>query len=251
MHEATTYNTAAARGRPTSESMNTAQLQQALGLSFRELGLLRQALTHPSYVNEHPEEASGSNQRLEFLGDAFISLAVARELCRRHPQLDEGDLTELRSYVVRGQTLADVAQRLNLGHHLLLGQGEAASGGRDRDTNLAAVLEALVGAVLMDRGYRAAQRFVLRVLKPELAQVGPRRVPRDPKSQLQERMQREGRATPRYEVISAEGPAHQRCFTVQVVMEGKVAGTGQGRRKVDAERQAALDALKRMEDTRH
>lgn len=226
--------------------MDTTQLQETLGLSFREQRLLRQALTHPSYINEHPEEAGGSNQRLEFLGDAIIGLVVARELYRRHPELDEGALTELRAHLVRGQTLADVARRLGLGHHLLLGQGEAASGGRERDSNLAAALEALAGAVLVDRGYRAAQRFVLRALKPELAAVGPRRVLRDPKSQLQERMQREGRAAPHYEVVDAEGPAHQRRFTVQVLVDGRAAGAGRGRRKVDAERQAALDALRQM-----
>ena len=231
--------------------MSITQIQQALGLSFRDQRLICQALTHPSYVNEHPDEAVGSNQRLEFLGDAFIGLAVAREVYRRHPQLDEGVLTELRSHVVRGQTLASVARRLKLGEHLLLGQGEADSGGRDRDSNLAAVLEALVGAVLVDQGYRAAQRFVLRVLKPELVLVGPRRVPRDPKSQLQERMQHDGRTAPRYEVMSTEGPAHRRLFTVRVVVDGKVVSTGEGGRKVDAERQAAVEALKGMEAPRH
>ena len=227
--------------------MSITQLQQTLGLSFSDPALLRQALTHPSYMNEHLEEASGSNQRLEFLGDAFIDLVVARELYRRYPELDEGALTELRSQVVRGQALAYVAQRLDLGQHLLLGQGEAASGGRDRESNLAAVLEALVGAVLVAQGYRAAQRFVLRILKPDLAQLGPRGVQKDPKSQLQERMQRDGRAAPRYEVASSEGPAHQRRFTVRVVVDGEAIGTGGGKRKVDAERQAALDALKQME----
>ena len=228
--------------------MDTAQLQQVLDVSFRDASLFRQVLTHPSYINEHPEEVGGSNQRLEFLGDALIGLVVARELYRRHPQLEEGALTELRSDTVRGETLADVARRLKLGEHLLLGQGEAASGGRDRDSNLAAALEALVGAVLVDQGYRAAQRFVLQVLKPELARAGPRTMSKDPKSQLQERVQGEGRAAPRYEVVGAEGPDHRRLFTVQVIVDGQVAGTGRGRRKVDAERQAARDAMRRLED---
>ena len=230
--------------------MSITQLQQALGLSFSDPALLRLSMTHPSYMNEHPEEAGGSNQRLEFLGDAFIDLVVARDLYRRYPELDEGSLTELRSTVVRGQALAHVARRLNLGQHLLLGQGEAASGGRDRESNLAAVLEALVGAVLVAQGYRTARRFVLRVLKPDLAQLGPRGVPKDPKSQLQERMQRDGRSAPRYEVTSAEGPAHQRRFVVRVMVDGEVIGTGEGKRKVDAQRQAALDALTGVDDTR-
>ncbi len=219
------------------------QLQTSLGLSFTDRGLLRLALTHPSYVNEHPEEAGGSNQRLEFLGDAVIDLVVAKELYQRLPELDEGGLTELRSQVVRGQVLARVAQRLSLGRYLLLGQGEASAGGGDRDSNLAAALEALVGAVFLDRGFAASQRLVSRILEPELAEVLAVVVSKDPKSQLQERMQRDGKGTPRYELVSAEGPAHQRRFTVQVAVDGVALSTGQGSRRVDAERQAALRAL--------
>ena len=147
-------------------------------------------MTHPSYVNEHLEESAGSNQRLEFLGDAVIGLVIARDLYRRLPDLDEGSLTELRSQVVRGQVLARVARRLGLGRYLLLGQGEASAGGSDRDSNLAAALEALVGAVFLDRGYGASQRLVSRILKPELAEVGGRDVSKDPKSELQELTQR-------------------------------------------------------------
>ncbi|MDO8751210.1 MAG: ribonuclease III [Dehalococcoidia bacterium] len=223
------------------------QLQDALGLSFGDEGLLRQALTHPSHVNEHPEEAGGSNQRLEFLGDAVIDLVVARELYERLPGLDEGDLTELRSQVVRGQVLARVARRLGLGQYLLLGQGEEGAGGSDRDSNLAAALEALVGAVFLDRGYGASQRLVSRILEPELAQVRAEGVSKDPKSELQERMQHDGRGTPSYQMVSAEGPPHQRRFTVQVVVDGQPLGTGQGPRRVDAERQAALQALKAVD----
>lgn len=229
------------------EDTNTKRLQSSLGLSFRDDGLLRLALTHPSYVNEHPEQASGSNQRMEFLGDAVIDLVVARELYEHLPGLDEGDLTELRSQVVRGQALARVARRLGLGQYLLLGQGEAGAGGGDRDSNLAAALEALVGAVFLDRGYAASQRLVSRILESEMAQVRSEGASKDPKSQLQERMQRDGKGTPGYQVVSAEGPPHQRSFTVQVVVDGQPLGTGQGPRRVDAERQAALQALKAVE----
>ncbi len=226
------------------EDTNTKRLQDSLGVSFGDEELLHLALTHPSYVNEHPEEPAGSNQRLEFLGDAVIDLVVARELYRRLPGLDEGDLTEMRSQVVRGQVLARVARRLGLGQYLLLGQGEASAGGSDRESNLAAALEALVGAVFLDRGYAASQRLVSRILKPELAQVRTEVVSKDPKSQLQEQMQRDGKGTPSYEVVSVEGPAHQRRFTVQVVVNGHVLGTGEGPRRVDAERQAAAQAVK-------
>lgn len=220
------------------------QLQDSLGVVFRDKDLLRQALTHPSYTNEHLGEATGSNQRLEFLGDAVLGLVVAREVFSQHPELEEGDLTELRSQMVRGQSLAGVARGLGLGQHLLLGQGEAASGGRDRDSNLAAALEALVGALFLDQGFRPAQRLVLRIMKPEMAEIRAQALPKDPKSRLQEEMQRQGRSAPGYQVLATEGPAHRRRFTVQVVVEGRTLGTGQGQSKVDAERQAALEALR-------
>jgi ribonuclease-3 len=229
------------------QTMDTTILQQDLGLTFADAELLRQAMVHPSYLNERPDEVAGSNQRLEFLGDAVIGLVVARELYRRHPDVDEGVLTEARAQVVQGKTLARVARGLGLGRYLLLGQGEEAGGGGDRDSNLAAALEALVGAVLLDRGYRQAQRFVLRVLGPELETSAPDDVRRDPKSWLQELAHRQGGAAPEYEVVSTAGPPHQPVYTVTVELNGEVLGTGQGRRKVDAERGAAREALKRME----
>lgn len=218
------------------------QLETRLGVSFEDQGLLRQALMHPSYINEQPGGGE-SNQRLEFLGDALLGMVVAQEVYRRHPQVDEGALTEFRSYVVRGRTLAVVARRLGLNELLLLGQGEAASGGRDRESNLAAVLEAVAGAVLLDRGYRTATRFVLRVLKSELDTVLSQGVTRDAKSLLQERVQRDGMGTPHYEVVATEGPAHRRWFTVAVTVGDVVVATGSGKRRVDAESQAAATAL--------
>jgi len=222
------------------------QLQKRLGVSFKDQGLLQLALMHPSYVNEQPGDG-GSNQRLEFLGDALLGMVVAQELYRRHPRVDEGELTEFRSYVVRGRTLAVVARRLGLNELLLLGQGEAASGGQDRESNLAAVLEAVAGAVLLDRGYRIATRFVLRILKAELGTVMSSGVTRDAKSLLQERVQRNGMRSPRYEVVTTEGPAHRRWFTVSVKVDDIVVATGSGRRRADAESEAAAAALVGLE----
>jgi ribonuclease-3 len=226
------------------EDTNTKRLQDSLGLSFGDQALLTQAFTHPSYTNEHPEDPVGSNQRLEFLGDAVIDLVVASHLYQHLPGLDEGDLTELRSQVVRGQVLARVARRLGLGQYMLLGQGEASVGGSDRDSNLAAALEALVGAVFLDRGYAASDRLVSGILKLELTQVSVEGISKDPKSRLQEQMQRDGKGIPSYQVVSVGGLAHQRSFKVQVTVSGQVLGTGQGPRTVDAERQAAAQALK-------
>ena len=221
-----------------------AALEEALGLSFKNRGLLTQALTHASYGNEHPGEVMGSNERLEFLGDALVGLVVGAELYRRYPGLDEGVLTDLRSLVVRGATLARVGRRLGLGGHLLLGQGEAASGGKDRDSNLAGAMEAVVGAVLLDRAYRVARACVLRVLRPELRGIATRGATRDPKSQLQELAHQRGMSVPTYREVAVEGPEHERRYLVEVSLGDRVLGNGRDRRKADAERRAAEAALK-------
>ena len=227
--------------------MKLDQLQRKLGVKFKQPHLLEVALTHPSYINEHPEEARESNQRMEFLGDACIDLTVATELYRKYPKVDEGLLTERRSRIVRGDALAGVARRLDIGRHLLLGQGELAGGGRDRDSNLAAALEAVAGALLLDSGYAKAEKFVLRVLSPELMGIESENDARDAKSLLQERIQGERKISPSYEVIGIEGEAHSLRFTVQVTVDGQVLGTGQGNRKSEAEQRAAAAALERLE----
>lgn len=221
-------------------------LEKGLGLPFKHQELLRQALTHGSYVNEFPGESEGSNERMEFLGDALIGLVVAQELYHRYPEMDEGRLTQLRSEVVQGETLAHVARRLGVGQHLLLGRGEASSGGYDRNSNLAGALEALVGAVLLDRGYRFAKSSVLRILRPELRHIRRIGASQDPKSRLQEMAHRQGLGSPRYEVLREEGLEHQRRFVVRVSMGGELTGEGKGRRKTDAEKAAAKEALKRF-----
>lgn len=224
------------------ESLST--VEQLLRISFKNRELLRLALTHTSYVNEHPEEAQGSNERLEFLGDALLDLVVAQEFYKRYPDMDEGQLTQLRSAVVRGETLAGVARRLEVGRHLRLGHGEAASGGGDRDSNLAGALEALVGAVFLDRGYRGAASWVRRILRRELRRTTDSGVPQEPKTRLQERAHRQGLQTPEYRLVDMEGPEHQRSFVVEVLVGGNVMGRGAGGRKAEAERRAAEEALK-------
>ena len=222
-------------------------LEQRLGVSFGDRSLLAQALTHPSAVNEAPQEFSASNQRLEFLGDSFLDYVAARELYLRLPQLPEGRLTELRSAVVRGEALARVARSIDLGAYLLMGQGEEGSGGRERDSNLAAALESLVGAALLDKGMDAAYAVTLRLLQPELEQVSRDGAPRDPKSRLQEVMQGMGKGSPVYSMVNESGPDHDKTFSIEVRMDGQVLGRGAGRRKVDGERAAAEEALRTLE----
>ena len=218
----------------------------AFGVRFRDAELLRLSLTHSSYVNEHPQDAPTSNGRLEYLGDAFLGMVVARRLYLDHPEMSEGDLTTARSAVVRGESLSQAAQTLDIGEFLLLGQGEEQSGGRAKPSNLACALEALVGALYLDQGQDAAEAFALRVLQPQINMVGTRQVLQDPKSVLQEMVQAKGQGIPSYRLLSETGPGHSRTFTVEVMVAGEPLAQGTGRRKVDAERQAAIAALERV-----
>ena len=228
--------------------MRATSLERKLELKFNDRGLLELALVHPSYVNEvQPgRRITGSYERLEFLGDAVIEVATTFELFKRYPELSEGQLTKLRSSLVRGRTLARIARGLDLGEHLSLGRGEESTGGRDRDSNLAATLEALVGATFLDRGFDAATKLVLRLLRDEFGELLAEGVPEDPKSQLQELAQSTGGAAPSYRLATSDGPDHHKSFDVEVLMEGQVMGWGTGKRKLDAEKQAAQEALRRL-----
>ncbi len=222
-------------------------LEKQLGVSFKDKGLLQQALVHSSFVNERPKEGTESNERMEFLGDAVLGLVVAHDLFATLPDMDEGSLTEQRTHLVRRDTLADAARRLGLGEALLLGRGEEGGGGRDRPTNLAHVYEAVVGAIYLDRGLEAASDFVRHSLSEELARVGNEPYPADAKSQLQEITQSRHQTTPHYHVTKAEGPDHARRFTVEVTVDGQTLGTGRGTSKQEAEKEAARQALTEIE----
>ena len=222
-------------------------IEERLNIPFVNGALLVEALTHPSAVNEDPQAFSASNQRLEFLGDAFLDFLIAQELYTRLPQAPEGELTELRAAIVRGETLARVARNLSLGSFLHMGQGEEGSEGRDRESNLASALEALFGALLLDRGGNDAYGIILGFMQPELDRVAREGVVKDPKSRLQELTQGRGEGAPAYRAISQSGPDHLRVFTVEVAVSGRVLGTGFGRRKVDGERAAAEKAIRALE----
>ena len=219
----------------------------ALGLeiAFRDPALLRLALTHSSFVNERPGEAPESNERLEYLGDAVLGLAIARELYDRYPHYAEGQLTEMRSRLVRSETLAAIAMRLNIGEQLLMGRGEAQSGGRIRESNLASALEAVIGAVFLDQGYDAARLWVLGLFGRAIDEQF-REPLRDFKSQLQEQVQSGGHPAPSYRTVCVDGPDHHREFTVEVVVDGEVLGTGRGASKRVAQQEAAREALDRL-----
>lgn len=222
---------------------DTIALENELGLSFRNKELLEQALVHSSYLNENPKYLLASNERLEFLGDALVDLAVAHELFQRNATLSEGQLTQYRSVLVMGETLARVAKSLHIGRFLLMGLGEERSGGRQRDSNLAGAFEALVGALFLDQGYETASSFVHRALAKEIDLLHLNQIHKDAKSLLQELAQERGLSFPRYEIVEVVGPDHDRRFTVEAAVGDKVLGRGIGRRKADAEQEAAQQAL--------
>lgn len=221
-------------------------LEDRLGLTFRDQALLRQAFVHRSYLNENPRAGQLPNERLEFLGDAALGLAVAQRLYELFPTHGEGLLTEFRAYLVRRDTLARAAERLALGDALLLGRGEELAGGRRRPSNLAAVFEAVAGAILVDQGLEGVRSFVTSALVGELESVRSGLVPTDPKSRLQILVQAQGQGLPEYRTLKVEGPEHARVFTVQVCLDSEVVGTGQGKTKRQAEREAARRALDRL-----
>lgn len=218
-------------------------LQDKLGVEFRNPTLLRDALTHTSYVNENPCLATTDNERLEFLGDAVLDFLVAEALYLRYPVAREGELTAMRASLVKTDTLARIARRLELGRYLFLGRGEEASGGRERVANLCAALEAIVGATFLDGGLDQARRLVRNLLGEALDALGETKATRDPKSQLQERVQGRLHCTPVYRTVSEIGPDHAKEFVVEVVIGNQVAGTGRGSSKQAAEQAAARAAL--------
>jgi ribonuclease-3 len=221
-------------------------LQKTLGVPFQQQELLTQALTHSSYANENPGIAPASNERLEFLGDAVLGLIVAENLFRDFPAMAEGEMTRLRSILVKQETLAQVAESIKLGAYIYLGKGEESSGGRDKPANLARALEALIAAVYLDHGYAVTEQFVLEILDAELLKTLYQGTIIDYKSQLQELLQAKAQQTPVYNLIETEGPDHDKKFTVEVKLGNDVLATGVGRSKKKAETEAARIALENL-----
>lgn len=217
----------------------------AFGLAVREERWYQQALYHASYVNERGHPGISSNERLEFLGDAVLDLAVGQYLFERYPDMAEGDLSRLRAAVVRASTLAARGKAMGLGRFALLGKGEERSGGRRRPNFLADLFEALVGAIFLDQGIGAATDFVLTALHPDLQVAAEGFVHANYKAQLQEEVQREGEKPISYQVVSAAGPEHARIWQCEVRIGGRLAGIGEGRTKRAAEQEAAREAMLR------
>ena len=213
-----------------------------VGLEFSDPLVLTRALTHRSYLNEHPE-ALEDNERLEFLGDAVLDFLVGSWLYNRYPELPEGNLTRLRSALVRTEQLARFAESVNLGSAILLGKGEEEAGGRFRPSLLCACFEALIGAIYIDSSLDHVQEFIWPMLEPAASEILIEERDKDPKSRLQEWAQSEGRGTPTYRTIDSYGPDHAKVFEVQVYINGENMGRGVGHSKQSAAKSAAQSAL--------
>ena len=218
-------------------------LAERLGLPVRDRDLLVQALIHSSWLHEHPDAAPGHNERLEFLGDAVVSLAVSEALYRRHPADDEGVLSARRAAIVSTPGLARLATRIDLGPFLLLGEGEAQRGGRVRPSLLASAFEALVGAIYLDLGWEAARDWIHEMAAEELAADLAITTLKSPKSRLQEHTQRTTGERPTYRLVEAVGPDHEKQFRIEVIVDGRTLGVGEGPSRRIAETSAAAEAL--------
>jgi|TARA_B110000263_G_scaffold247510_1_gene260504 ribonuclease-3 len=211
--------------------------------SFIDKHLFHLSLTHSSWVNESNNGDCQSNERLEFLGDAVIDAVIAQSLYEKYPDFNEGDLTKLRSNIVSGVSLANVARELDIGNYLLLGKGEEGSGGRNKESNLANAFEALVGALFLDRGYSTASQFILQNLNIESPINCLMKNHKDSKTDFQILVQSKTSFTPYYKLISKDGPDHDPVFVVEVLVGDKVIGNGVGTSINKAEMQAAANAL--------
>ena len=217
------------------------EFEQRIGYTFSDKDLLMTALTHSSYINEHKMERSQCNERIEFLGDAVLELASSEYLFERYPELSEGELTKLRASLVCEPTLAFDARAIRLSDYLRLGKGEDLTGGRTRDSIVSDALESVIGAIYLDGGKEEAVRFIRRFV---LDDIENKRIYQDAKTRLQEMTQEKLGGTPAYRITKAEGPAHARTFTAEVLVGKKVLGTGEGSTKKNAEQMAAHEALK-------
>ena len=225
------------------------QLAEALGHTFARPELLDRALSHRSWAHDRTP-AVEDNERLEFLGDAVLGLVIAEHFVRTFPNQDEGRLSTARAGIVQATSLARHARRLGLGEHVRLSRGEEEQGGRDKPSILSDVFEAVLGAIYRDGGLDAARSFVLRVMADDLSRRAPDGGPHlslNPKGQLQELLQAGQKGTPRYEVLEQTGPQHDPTFRVAVFIGDQQLGTGEGRRRKEAEEFAARAALDGLE----
>jgi ribonuclease-3 len=222
-------------------------LENKIGIYFKNENILKEALTHRSYLNENPSWKLPHNERLEFLGDAVLELASTKYLWKTRPKFEEGPLTLLRAALVNTKMLAKVAEEIGLQKYLLVSKGEAQMIGRAMETILADAFEALTGAIYVDQGFDSAEKFIVQFVLPHLTEIEKKQLYKDPKSLLQEVSQADLKVTPIYKLLSESGPDHARIFTVGVYFGEKLKGEGSGASKQEAEIEAARQALEKID----
>jgi ribonuclease-3 len=227
---------------------NLENLESVLGVSFRDQGLLKEALTHRSYLNENPKWPLPHNERLEFLGDAVLELVVTEYLYAQFPNSPEGRLTAVRAALVNYQSLAAVGKKINLEDFIFLSRGEAKDTGRAREVILANAMEALLGAIYLDQGYGAVKRTISMLILPEVEKIIAEEKYRDPKSLLQEKIQTRYKITPVYRVLGEDGLDQDKMYEVGVFINDELQGKGEGPSKQEAETKAAEAALPKFNE---
>ncbi|MEW6617586.1 MAG: ribonuclease III [Patescibacteria group bacterium] len=224
-------------------SKDSSDFEKNIGVAFKNKDFLKEALTHRSYLNEHPEWAVFHNERLEYLGDAVLELVTTEYLFHFYPNYQEGELTSLRAALVNYQMMAKVAREISLEQYLFLSKGEAKDSGKAREVILANALESLIGAIYLDHGYDVTKTFIERFIISHLREVVDQKLYRDPKSVFQEIMQEKKKVTPTYRVLRETGPDHQKQFLVGVFLDEELVAQGQGTSKQEAESSGAKAAL--------
>jgi len=222
---------------------NFKEFEKKIGLEFSNPDLLKNVFIHRSFLNENPQSQVESNERLEFLGDAILELVITEYLYKNY-QNPEGELTSWRAALVCGKNLAEIARKFEMGRYLYLSRGEEKMGGRERELLLANAFEALIGAIYLEKDYKTAKEFLEKNLLDKLPEIIEKKIYLDPKTELQEKSQKELNVTPTYEVLKDEGPDHAKIFTIGVFLNGKKIGQGQGSSKQTAQSEAARHALK-------
>ena len=231
----------------TRDQSAWARLEQDLNYTFDNRDLLLQALTHSTYAYEHRDQQLTNNERLEFLGDAVLDLAISDALFRADGKHDEGFMTKTRSLLVCENSLADLARSLNIGRLLLLGRGETATGGRDKPSNLSNAMEAILGAIYLDGGFSSACQVISALYAPSLKKALAGQIVHDYKSRLLEMVQAtRGGSSVRFVILAEDGPVHARTFTAGVCLDDQVVAQGQGSSKKEAEQQAAEKAIEHL-----
>ncbi|MBR5730987.1 MAG: ribonuclease III [Firmicutes bacterium] len=228
--------------------MMISKAEKLIGYAFKDRDLLETALTHSSYANDYLGDSRKGNERLEFLGDAVLDAVMALELFRRFPEKDEGYLTKIRAEIVCEKALGEAAMALGLNDCIQLGKGEEAKGGRTRLSIVSDAAEAVIAAVYLDGGPEAAKALVKRLLEPTLEAAAAGQLPSDYKTELQIYCQKHGHQAIRYEITAEHGPDHDKSFSAQVLVDGKVMGAGEGHTKKQAQIQAAGNALRYLEE---